>query len=150
MVRRAAREDAGTIAQLLAELGYPATVEEVEQRLAALGVDDRVLLADDGAGMAVLHRIPRLAEGDGFVRITALVVGRESRQRGVGQALVAAVEAAARDWECTLIEVSSGRRPEREFAHRFYRAAGFSDTASRSVRYWKRLDKAPLTVHDNT
>lgn len=38
-----------------------------------------------------------------------------------------------------LLEVSSGRRPERDPAHAFYRAAGFADTGERSVRYWKRL-----------
>jgi hypothetical protein len=40
---------------------------------------------------------------------------------------------------CALIEVSSGRRPEREPAHALYRAAGFADTAERSVPYWKPL-----------
>ena len=42
-------------------------------------------------------------------------------------------------WGCDLLEVSSGRRPERDAAHAAYRAAGFADAADRSVRYRKEL-----------
>lgn len=127
------------IAGLLGELGYPATERAVRDRLSALGPDDLVLLADGDAGMVALHRIPRLAEGDPIARITALVVSNESRRGGIGRALLGATERTAREWGCGLIEVSSGRRPERKPAHCFYRAAGFVDSASRSVRYWKQV-----------
>jgi GNAT superfamily N-acetyltransferase len=53
--------------------------------------------------------------------------------------LLLAAEDVARRWGCDLIEVSSGRRPERDDAHAFYRASGFVDTAGRSLRYWKVL-----------
>ena len=59
---------------------------------------------------------------------------------GVATALLAAAEQRAREWGCDLLEVSSGRRPERDPAHALYRAAGFADTGERSMRYWKRLD----------
>jgi GNAT superfamily N-acetyltransferase len=139
MVRSARRGDARVIAGLLGELGYPASDEAVLGRLAALGPDDLVLVSDDGAGLIALHRIPRLAEGGAFVRITAVVVHAEERGRGVARALLAAAEEAARHWGCDLIEVSSGRHAERAPAHQLYRAAGFTDTAQRSVRYWKRV-----------
>ncbi len=122
----------------------------MHDRLAGLGPDDLVLIADDGAGLVSFHRIPRLAEGDAFVRITALVVHRERRGRGVAQALLAAAEEAAWEWGCDLIEVSSGRRAERASAHRLYRAAGFTDTAERSVRYWKRVRSQPLRTEPST
>jgi GNAT superfamily N-acetyltransferase len=138
VVRRARPDDAAVVARLLDELGYPSAREEVRRRLESPGPDDLVLLADD-LGLAALHRIPLLAEGQPLLRITAFVVRQEARGRGVGQTLMNAVEDTARRWGCRLIEVSSGRRAEREPAHRFYRAAGFSDTSSRSVRYWKRL-----------
>ena len=151
MVRRARGEDAGVIADLLRELGYPAADDEVKRRLAGLGSDDLVLVAEDGAGMVALHRIPRVAEGGAFVRITALVVRRERRGRGVARALLDATEDAARNWGCSLIEVSSGRRGERGPAHRFYRAAGFTDTSPRSVRYWKPLEGGhPVSASPDT
>jgi GNAT superfamily N-acetyltransferase len=136
-VRLATRADAPEIAELLAALGYPTASLEVEKRLSTLDNSDAVLVT--AGGMIVLHRIPRLAEGDAITRITALVVAPERRGEGIGRALLAAAEGVARRWGCNLIEVSSGRRPERDAAHGFYRSVGFEDTAARSVRYWKQL-----------
>jgi GNAT superfamily N-acetyltransferase len=137
-VRDATPGDAAAVAALLAELGHPAGAEEVARRLDALTGADAVLLTD--GGMVALHRIPRIAEGGAFARITALVVARERRGHGVATALLAAAEARARDWGCDVLEVSSGRRPERDPAHAFYRGAGFTDTGERSTRYWKGLN----------
>jgi hypothetical protein len=41
----------------------------------------------------------------------------------------------------SLLEVSSGRRPEREAAHAFYPALGFVDSSDASVVYRKRLGR---------
>jgi GNAT superfamily N-acetyltransferase len=136
-IRDARRDDAPRIATLLAELGYPTATEEVARRLDDLTAADAILLTGDG--LIALHRIPRIAEGGAFARITALVVADGARGRGVAGTLLAAAEDRARRWGCDLIEVSSGRRPERAPAHAFYRAAGFADTGERSTRYWKRL-----------
>jgi GNAT superfamily N-acetyltransferase len=136
-VRPASDVDAAEIAALLTALGYPAQPPVVRRRLALLEESDAVLLAV--GGMVALHRIPLLAEGGAIARITALVVAPDRRGTGIGRELLAAAEQVARRWGCDLIEVSSGRRQERESAHRFYRAAGFEDTAMRSTRYWKRL-----------
>lgn len=138
-IRRAQPQDAPAIAELLSALGYPAAPEEVLERLKALDDADCVLIAD--GGLIALHRMPRLAEGDKLARITALVVAPGSRRKGVGQALLRAAEEVARRWGCELVEVSSSRRPERDAAHRFYRAAAFEDAGALSVRYWKRLER---------
>jgi GNAT superfamily N-acetyltransferase len=144
-IRRAQRDDARVIADLLGDLGYPVAPEAVHSRLDALGEGDLVLLADDGAGLIALHRVPRLAEGGAFARITALVVAPVHREQGVGRRLLTAAEQVARKWDCDRLEVSSGRRPEREGAHALYIAAGFCDTSAQSVRYWKgvRAEGAP-------
>lgn len=136
-IREARNEDASVIADLLGELGYPTSPAEVLDRLAALDRTDLVLLADDGAGLIALHRVARLERAP-LLRITVLVVRAARRGTGAGQALMHAAEDTARQWGCELIEVSTGTRPERAVAHRFYQAAGFHDAASASVRYWKR------------
>src|SRR3954464_9648750 len=138
-VRHAGDGDAEVIARLLGELGYPPPPPQVRERLRSLGDGDRVLLAGDGAGLVALHRIPRLAEGGQFARITALVVSAERRGQGVARRLLEAAEHPPRGWGCDLLEVSSGRRPERDAAHAAYRAAGFADAADHSVRYRKKL-----------
>lgn len=143
MIRRAEVEDATGVAALLEELGYPVSEEGARERLKSLADsdDDTVLVAEDAeiVGLVSLHRVPRLAEGGSFCRITDLVVAETQRGTGVGRRLLAAAEDVARDWGCDLLEVSSGRRAEREPAHHFYRTCGFEDTSDRSVRYWKRL-----------
>jgi GNAT superfamily N-acetyltransferase len=138
-IREAQSDDARLIAALLADLGYPTEPEAVRSRLAALGDGDLILVRDDGVGLITLHRVPRLAEGGAFARITALVVARAYRGQGIARGLLVAAEQVARRWGCDLLEVSSGRRPERAEAHKLYLANGFSDTAGRSVRYWKRV-----------
>jgi len=115
-IRDAQRDDAPRVAALLAELGYPTDPDEVARRLDGLTRADALLIADDG--LIALHRIPRFAEGGAFARITALVVAEGRRGDGVATALLAAAEARAREWGCDLLEVSSGRRPERDPAHR--------------------------------
>jgi GNAT superfamily N-acetyltransferase len=139
-IRPVQTDDAPFVATLLAELGYPSTPEEVARRIGALEDSDAVLIAD--AGLIALHRVPRLAEGGAFARITALVVGSQRRREGVAQSLLDAAEDVARRWDCDLLEVSSGRRPERSPAHAFYLAAGFEDAAPSSTRYWKRIGGA--------
>jgi GNAT superfamily N-acetyltransferase len=138
-IRPALPQDSALIAELLSALGYPAAPEQVLERLTALDDADCVLLTE--GGLIALHRIPRLAEGDQLARITALVVALESRGKGLGQALLLAAEEVARGWGCDVIEVASGRRPERDAAHRFYRAAAFEDAGALSVHYSKRLER---------
>jgi GNAT superfamily N-acetyltransferase len=96
-VRHADDGDAEVIARLLGEHGYPTPPDQVRARLRALGDADRVLLAGDGAGLVALHRIPRLAEGGQFARITALVVSEEQRGQGVARRYRAAGFADAAD-----------------------------------------------------
>jgi GNAT superfamily N-acetyltransferase len=135
MIRAATPDDAPAIAALLGELGYPADAGAIRERLPATDV---VLLSGHD-GLIALHRVPRLAEGGCFVRVTALVVAASARGLGVGRRLLAAAEEQARAWDAAMIEVSSGRRPERDAAHRLYTAAGYEDVAEVSVRYRKPL-----------
>lgn len=141
MIRPANAGDAEPVAGLLSLLGYVVAVNDVRARLTHLADarHDAILLAPPAAGLVAVHRVPLLAEGGALARITALVVAPDQRRSGVGARLLRAAETSAVAWGCTLVEVSSGRRPERAAAHRFYPAAGYTDAADRSVRYWKRL-----------
>ena len=75
-----------------------------------------------------------------MARLTSLVVAAEVRDQGVGRRLVEAAETWAVQHGCDRIQVSSGRRPEREAAHAFYTAFGYEDTRSHHVLYAKDLD----------
>ena len=136
MIRPANPDDAPVVARLLAELGYPSEVAAVRERITAT---DLVLLSEPDAGLVALQRVPRLAEGGCFVRVTALVVAPSSRRNSLGRMLLLAAEEAARMWGAEMVEISCGRRPERDAAHRLYRSAGYADAADVSVRYRKPL-----------
>lgn len=143
-VRAASDADIGAIADLLGELGYPLDEGEVVARLrAATSNQHFVLVAVAGervVGVVSAGVVPMLAEASMMVRITALSVTATARGQGIGRALVEAVEERARQRRAAVVEVGSGRRPERAAAHHFYPALGFRDANATAARYWKWLD----------
>jgi GNAT superfamily N-acetyltransferase len=146
LVRPAVADDAGAAVELLGDLGYARSVAAIRERLTWLAsspTDLAAVAVRDGAdvvGLVTAHVVPMFAEPDpAFLRITALSVAPRAVRRGVGRRLVGFAEYVARLHGCRLVEVSSGRRAEREAAHRFYRTLGFEDAGATSARYWKRL-----------
>ena len=136
-VRAARPEDATAVAELLGELGYPATKHEAGARLRRLAEDDRshVLLAcASGAvvGLAALHVTPLLERDAPACLMTALVVAARSRRRGIGAALAAAIEQEARERGCDRVVVGSAER--RADAHAFYARLGYAYTGRRFVK----------------
>jgi GNAT superfamily N-acetyltransferase len=132
--------DATGLAALLDELGYPDDEARVLARLRALCDDPAsfVLVAEEDAlaGLASATVMPLLHEDGSWCRLSALVVAATNRRAGVGKALVAAVEARAREAGCRYIEVTSGEHPAREAAHAFYESLGLEQV---SRRYLKEL-----------
>lgn len=150
LVRPTVAGDAPSVAALVADLGYELSLATTEERLrrSARSPDDVVAVAVEGGasvvGVIAGHIVPLFAEtGDAFCRITALSVAPRVVRHGVGRRLVEFAEYFASVRDCQLVEVSSGRRDEREAAHRFYPAIGFEDASASSTRYWKRIGDEP-------
>ena len=140
-VRPAADADSVPIAELLAQLGYPARPSQVAGRLARMLVEpgQSVLVAtDEGRVVGLATVIVRhvVVDDAPVARLAALVVAEGHRGRGVGRALDAAAEQLARADGCSAIEVTSG--DHRPAAHSFYRALGFEE---RPRRFLKRLEQ---------
>jgi GNAT superfamily N-acetyltransferase len=141
-VRRLAPDDAGSVARLLDQLGYPAEEAEVRKRIQAWGRDDRGAAFGAGvdehlAGCAAIHVIPFFERPGARARLVALVVDGGYRQRGVGRALIEHCRDFAARQGATEIEVTS-RRTRRD-ADRFYTSLGFCDVSDRSRRYIAEL-----------
>ena len=137
-VRLAKLGDCPTLAQLIGQLGYEASADEVAARLASICAEGRLVLvaelAEEVVGclttsvMRVLHRPAPVG------RISMMVVDEALRGRGIGAELVRAADDALAAQGCYMVEVTSHVR--RTDAHRFYERLGYERT---SVRLAKEL-----------
>jgi GNAT superfamily N-acetyltransferase len=134
-VRGAQPGDVPAIAALLAQLSYPVEPAALARRMERLPAETTIFVADAGevvglAGLDVRQGLQHDAPG---ARLIAFVVREDARRRGVARALLAAVEAAAREAGCEHLHVTAANR--RTDAHAAYRALGFSDTGVRFGKY---------------
>ena len=141
-IRRLEPGDAEAAARLSTDLGYPATTEEIEERLTDLLAREKheVLVAElEGAVVGWIHvQDSRLLVERPRADITGLVVDGEARRAGVGRALVEAAERWAIERGADRIRVRSN--VIREDAHAFYPALGFV-VAKTSTTFEKRLGR---------
>jgi len=130
-IRRAGPADAAFIAELVAQLGYPAAVDETRGRMERLDQDGQILFVAelDGelAGIAALQIYPVLVQDAPICRLAVLVVAERMRRRGIGRALTLAVEEEARRSGCDRVVLDSA--VWRDEAHEFYRSRQYESTA---------------------
>jgi GNAT superfamily N-acetyltransferase len=135
-IRDAQAADAPAVAGLLGQLGYPTEPSAVERRLQRLQVvGDRVVVAEVEAnvvGLAHLQVTPALERELPAAKIGALVVDDAHRGRGIGRALVQAIEDEARLRGCELMFLTTAER--RGAAHAFYERLGLEHTGRRYGR----------------
>lgn len=136
-LRPARVTDAGPVASLLTELGYPSTTASVKDRLnrAQQSRTSCCLIAQDAdavIGLMSAELIPYFPTGTTVCRVTSLVVASQHRRRGIGDMLMTAATKFASKHQCSGIELTSAER--RVEAHRFYERLGFSRTAFRFFR----------------
>jgi len=136
-IRLATQRDAEAIAPLLGQLGYPASADELGERIERLTdrPDGELLIAEldgDVVGLAAYQLIDVIERPDPQCRITSLVVDDRFRRRGVAYALLHTIEETARDFGCFRLEVTT--RPDRADALAFYLAAGFEERPRRLTK----------------
>jgi ribosomal protein S18 acetylase RimI-like enzyme len=137
-IRDARPEDAKALARLLGQLGYPAAPEALGRRLQRLEASaaDRLVVAElDGrvVGLASVNVSLALEYDDPAAKLGAIAVDEGHRRRGIGEALVDAIEEEASRRGCCLIFLTSAER--RDDAHAFYRRLGFEETGRRFTKW---------------
>lgn len=138
-IRPASASDAGRIAELFTEEGYPAGASDIVARLERFGSPySTVLVADhegEVLGFIALHVLPRFEHDDRLVRILALVVDAGVRERGIGRLLMAEAERVGREMGAAFVEITAGHhRPD---ARHLYEALGYDPNVTAYLR--KRL-----------
>lgn len=138
-IRPAQQQDVPALASLMTELGYPTSTESMQQRFALLqpNPDYTTWLAVDAgevAGMIGLLKNYYFEKDGIYVRIGALVVSAQHRNKGIGKLLVQKAEEWAVELGAHDILVNSGNREERKVAHAFYQQLGYALKTSGFVK----------------
>jgi GNAT superfamily N-acetyltransferase len=143
-IRGAQLGDAAEMARLAEQLGYPMTVAQMTERLAALLPNGRHCIAVAASGERLLARVhvehrSSIEAGD-RAEIMGLVVDSSARRRGLGRELVEYAEAWGRSRGLALVTVRSNAA--RELSHPFYEALGYVRDKTQHV-YSKALQITP-------
>ena len=136
-IRAAHTTDAPRIADLLGQLGYPSTAQQVENRVANMATESgqHILVAElggDVVGLATVHIRHVISSDAPIARIASVVVTDSVRSQGIGGRLIEAVEQIAREAGCERIEVTSATRRTR--AHEFYLRRGYAEFPRRFIK----------------
>jgi len=118
--------------ELLSQLGYPLSSEELRRRYdAVVGAADHTLMLAEQAGRAValchVYARPSLDKPPEAI-VQALVVDLAVRGSGVGKIMMTAAETWARDRGFTSVALTSN--VTRAEAHAFYEAIGYRRAAT--------------------
>lgn len=136
-IRDARPADGQALAALIGQLGYPTSAEAVTRRVERLRSSkaDRIVVAElDGevVGLASLHTSLAVEYDEPAAKLSAIAVDERHRRRGIGEALVAAMEEEARRRGCCLIFLTTAER--RKDARAFYLRIGFEETGRRFAK----------------
>ena len=141
-IREITLRDAPAAAALSGELGYPASIEAMEERIRKLAAlenhavfvacqpSEAVVGPEKVVGwidVSITHHL----QADPCGEIGGLVVSSEVRSAGIGRRLVAQAERWVADRGMTRMIVRS--RVSREAAHRFYERERYSRTKTSAV-----------------
>jgi ribosomal protein S18 acetylase RimI-like enzyme len=143
-IRAAKLSDAPELAAIMSELGYETASNEMRARLKSILPDASYSTFVAKIGKELCGMIGTLTHmsheyNDLSGKIVALVVSKEQRRSGVGRALIAAAE---RDFaKRNVTRVTLTTRFERDAAHRFYEALGYSRTGFRFAKNLARTSK---------
>jgi ribosomal protein S18 acetylase RimI-like enzyme len=151
IIRDGRLNDASDLAALMCELGYETTSTEMRERLGSILGDARCSTIVGEIDNRVCGMIGTLAHAshehnDLSGKIVALVVSKKERRSGIGRALVAAAEEDFARRRITRVTLTA--RFEREGAHQFYEALGYSRTGFRFAKNL-RAASAPRTRRSN-
>jgi len=134
--------DIEAVVDLMADLGYPTSLEHMERRMSYFTSNPDcftfvAVLSEKVVGMIGVKLI-RSYESDALItHISTLVVKNEYRGQGFGKKLLHFIEEWSVHYGCHVLYLTSGIKEERKPAHELYKKVGFEITG---YRFIKRLE----------
>jgi len=132
MVREVSFLDCKILAELMKQLGYPITHDNMLNRIQLYQQNQFhkawVLESDDiVVGCIAVAITERFHRPGRTMRIVALVVDEQNRRRGIGRLLMEHAESFAKENGCDAIELTSGTHRSKTGTHNFYKSLGYKE-----------------------
>ena len=139
IIRDAEPADIPALTELMNELGYNTTVDEMKTRFENIQTskDYKTFIAiTDTAisGMVGMTKNYSYEQNGIYVRVLALVTHRRFRQKGIGKKLMDVAENWAREIGAEKVLLNCGNREERAIAHLFYKKIGYQVKSSGFIK----------------
>lgn len=138
-IREAEIKDIVALTDLMNELGYETTADEMKTRFTNIQnhPDHKTFVAvvnGQIAGMAGMTKNYSYEQNDIYIRVIALVVNHAFRKKGVGKVLMETSEAWAKEIGANAVLLNCGNREERTAARQFYQKIGYEIKSSGFVK----------------
>lgn len=132
--RQAKKSDLAALVQLMDQLGYAVSEEQLAKNLELYHPNVIVAEIDHQiVGCVALHFLPHFHSPETHMRVVSLIVDRNFRGKGIGKALLKQAEIRAEG--CEYVELTSAQH--RTGAHAFYRRQDY--TNEETFHFRKRL-----------
>lgn len=131
MIREAHLQDANAVQALLQQLGYSATLLEINNRMQAFAnTAHRIFVAERDqqvVGLLSLGLYEQLWTSGPCCRIDTIVVEESYRGKGIGKQLLQRAEHYANENACKIIDLITSDKRKQDGTHAFYSSLGFND-----------------------
>lgn len=133
-IRKAVAEDAGLIVLLAKELGYDASLKEIETRITKINSSktEEIYIAEYDKVVGWMHiSVVEPLESAAFIEIRGIVVNKEHRRKGIGTLLIKTAENHAR--EAGIKKVRIRTNIKREETRTYYRHLNYIPIKTQEV-----------------
>ena len=139
IIREAALTDILALAELMNELGYATSIDEMKSRFENIKnhKDYKTFVATDNTailGMVGLSKNYSYEQKGIYVRVLAMVTRSKFRKNGIGKKLMDVAENWASEIGANKVLLNCGNREEREIAQLFYKKIGYQVRSSGFVK----------------
>jgi GNAT superfamily N-acetyltransferase len=142
-IRAVRLSDGQRLSPLLEQLGYPMSLEIIEDRLSHYtSFPDYMLFVAETSEYIIglialsMHQLFLAPSKKGVIE--ALVIDKFYRGQNIGRQLMAQAEAHAKGCGCSVIELTSGLRRAPEGTHDFYKKLGYENEGPYAKLYLRK------------